>query len=260
MIERASVEALAFAGPDLLRHVLADVATGARSKWLKLAGERLHSSAVEYAAGIQEVQLAEGAAVIELVGRLPNMVEHGASAFDMHEGLLGDDASFWIEAKDGGRFRVIPFRHKTPGATQTGGSPMGFAFSEPGEGSRRVRPPGGSDPEAIGKAVYKKAQRLKPHQRLPAGLVPKLKPIHATDVYAGMKKNLQKIAGGKTQSTYVTFRTIAVDAAGRPSPEGKWRHPGIEARHLGDEVADYVEKVLPAAIEQAFWAALRGGS
>lgn len=249
----------ASASPEVIRAVLNDVMTGARNEWIKLAGERLSSSRRDYINGIQNVELSGMLATVALVGVMPNNVEHGMPAYDMHTTLLGPDVPVvpWGSGergkharKGGGFYRVIPFRHQTPGTLgQGGGAPMGTQY----KGAL-----GDEEAKSLGKKIHKAAKKLAPTtgapgektkwgERLPEGLAPKLSEKHSTDIYAGMVRQ-EKTYKGATQSTYTTFRVIS---DGVPD---KWMHPGIEAVHIADDVQKYVEKVAPMA-----FAALFGG-
>lgn len=236
---------------EVIQSVIADVLAGAHAFWIKRAGEKLHSTRRDYLEGIQEVEVNGKTGGIALLGLLPNLVEGGMSAYDMHETLLGPNvpvvpAGSGMKGKharkDGGFWRVIPFRHQTPGTIgQGGGAPMGSAF----EGA------GSAFAAAIGKTVHNKAQKLKPSLgmpggktqwggRLPEGLAPKLKEKHSTDIYAGMAK-LQKKYASATQNTYMTFRIIS------DGVKDKWLHPGITPANISDDVQAYVDKVAPLA-------------
>ncbi len=249
----------AFSSPEALQGVLENVMAGARAEWIRLAGERLSSSRRDYVQGIQQVVVQGSTASIALVGRLPNMIEQGHGPFDMHDTLLGPDVPVvpfgsGMKGKharaEGGFWRVVPFRHQTPGSIgQGGGTPMG----NPYQGHSAV-----SDAAKLGKAVHRAAKKLAATKggpgektqwggRLPEGLAPKLKPHHTTDIYAGMVR-VEKTYEKATQSTYMTFRAISDGA-----PE-KWMHPGIKAANLSDDVQKYVDAVASQAI-----AALVGG-
>lgn len=230
----------------VLETAIQDIMAGARSKWIQLAGERLNSSRRDYINAIQEVHVEGTTASIELVGVLPNMVENGADAFDMHDTLLKGPGV--RTSASGNRYRSIPFRHQTPGtAGQGGGTPMGRAY----EGHPAVK-----DAQELGRTIYTYGKKLaatigepgggvKYGDRLQAGLAPKLKEKHSTDIYAGMIRE-QKTYKSATQSQYITFRTIS-DAV----PD-KWQHPGIQAANLGQEVEDFVQKIAPMALGALF--------
>lgn len=256
LLSDESIEAgLKLLGDKTIIHaVMQNVMDGARAEWVKLAGSRLESSRRDYLNGIQKVEIKDFSATVALVGLVPNLVENGMDAFDMHATLLGPDVPVvpWgsgqkgkheIKDSPGKFYRAIPFRHQTPGSIgQGGGTPMGKAYKGVVD-----------DAAALGKAIHKAAVKLKattgmPGEkpswggRLPEGLAPKLKSTHTTDIYAGMTK-MAKGYKGATQVTYMTFRMISDNA-----PE-KFLHPGLEGVHLADDVEKYVEKVAVLAFQ-----------
>ena len=250
---------LAAASPEVVNAVVGDLMAGARAFWIQRAGEKLSSSRRDYINGIQEVELAEGAASVTLTGAMAMMVEDGVGPFDMHDTLLGPNVPVAGPGQKGKRvnakgqfYRAIPFRHQTPGTLgQGGGIPMGQAY----QGHPSVQ-----SAEALGKSVYNQAKKLGPTTgmpggktqwggRLQAGLAPKLKALHSTDIYAGMVRQ-QKVYANATQNTYTTFRMIS------EAQPNKWLHPGIEAAHIADEVATHIEQIAPAAFLAVFGGSL----
>lgn len=242
----------ALSDDSVITSLLENIMAGARNEWIKLAGARLNSSRRDYINGIQEVVVGKRTASITLLGEMPNNIEHGMSAYDMHSTLLGPNVPVvpWGSGlkgkharKDGGYYRAIPFRHQVPGTIgQGGGAPMGTQY----KGLL-----GQEAANALGAKIHSAAKQLAasrgmPGQptkwggRLPDGLAPKLKAHHSTDIYSGMVK-MKKMYAAADQSTYMTFRMISDGA-----PE-KWHHPGIEAVHLADEVEKYVDKIAPLA-------------
>jgi len=253
---------IALVGDEFAQAVLDDLAALARAKWIRLAQQSLHSSKRDYIAGIQPVMTEGNTRVITLVGQLANMVEQGADAWDLRETLLqGQGVKTNAE---GQRYRAIPFRHGTPGSAGSTGTPMGRRYGPQGPQSRAWAASGHFDQgqaAKLGKAVYAAAKALKQRQRLGGGKrtivdmgqnklrVPKLAPWHSTDIYAGMRKE-RKTYKKATQTQYTTFRTIS-----EANPEG-WIHPGIQGRHLAQQVEQHVEgmigKVVSNAITRAF--------
>lgn len=238
--------------PVVRFQIARELAEGARAYLIKFAGERLHSTRADYLAGIQAVQRDGKGVMINLVGALPNMVENGWDAHDLRSTLLGNNATGWKINADGRRYRSIPFRHKSPGAGPQGGQPMGSAYhSEMGVMSRSADNVVVEDSRKLGRKVYRAASRLVTSQEsragmagrtaLKAGLAPKLRAHHSTDIYAGMKVNKQPIKGGGSQKTFVTFRTITEGGDG-------WIHPGIEARHFMDNMDKWIGEQAPKAI------------
>lgn len=265
--------------PDLVERLLSDMADLSRSEWMRLAGVKLRSTARTYKLGISEIQSAPGVREIVLAGFLPNAVEGGLESFDLRETLLynpnaknrkpilGKNNEFL------GWYNTVPFRHgswdKNSGDRgREHFMSMGEQFSRTQFPSRRS---GGdlsaSQAASFGRDLYKVAQRLKSQVIDQAGKVlargeslsesqvlnvmgrhniknPLLRPHHKSSIYAGMIKERKKYQRA-TQSQYVTFRRIST----RVTTKGSWIHPGIQARHLIDDVASYLEQEAPNFID-----------
>lgn len=256
------VEAL---GEAAVAQVLSQVADAARSEWIRLANEKLTSTLTTYVRGIQPVaDYTSGSAgvgkIITLAGALPNALEEGQKAYDMHDTLLGPNVPV-VPArkgmkgkhakKGGGFYRVIPFRHQAPDTDGQFGAPMGEAYS----GMLGVQ-----EAKALGQQIYAKArvlgatsgmpgEKIKWGGRLPEGLAPKLKPYHSTDIFAGMVRQAKHYEKA-TQNTYTTFRTIATG-------DGKWQRRATPGVHLAEQVKEYIETSI---IRQAFEALLEGAT
>lgn len=254
----AEVRGLIQSTGKLAEAVLDDIATSALLKWRQLASMNLHTSKAQYLDSIQDIEVREGERVISLVGWLAEAVETGVESYDLKTGLLRCGAR---KSKAGHRYRPIPFRHATPGAT-TGqaGAPMGERYGPVHQAS--LATPGALSQgaaAALGKAVYKEAKKLKAGQRLPvgAGGAKKLASWHATDLFAGMAKRSMQYPSGKQTSGYLTFRMVSenpnIENAG-----AKWLHPGIEAREFAEQVADHARQLVGPAVQNAFRAAIGG--
>jgi hypothetical protein len=259
---------LAAMGDDFARQLITSLAWAARDSWIQLAGQKLHATRTDYINGIQQPEISGGVAVVALVGTLPNLVENGMPAFDMHATLLGPNVPEVPRgergkhrSKAGHLYRSIPFRHANPLATTyQAGMPMGASYAQH---------PMVQNARALGKRVYAKAKQLtattsQPHggtqwgSRLRAGMAPKLRATqdsviiqgvkrtrdaHSTDIYAGMVRK-QKTYAKATQSSYVTFRTIS-----EAMPD-KWLSRGIEARVLSDQVSARVGELATQIVEK----------
>jgi hypothetical protein len=248
------VEDLDLALPEALAHVLddeiltklvADIVEAARSEWLRLAGEALHTTHEDYVNGIQPVEVSPGTASVALVGVLPNLLENGMDPVDMHNTLLGPNVPVVPEGGrgkhmrlDGGFYRAIPFRHRV--------GEKGAGFGNPYSGHEAV-----ADAAALGREVYGKAKKLtgtisspgggvvQRGGRLPGGLAPKLRPHHATDIFSGMIKE-RKTYERATQSQFVTFRMISTGSPG-------WLRPATPGVHLASQVSDFIQQIAPQA-------------
>jgi hypothetical protein len=244
--------------PQVVQGILADIAEAARNHWIGLAGAAFTSTRRDYIAGIQEVEMEPGRAVISLVGELPNLLENGMPETDMRKTLLGPNVPVAPpgepgkhQSKNGGFYRAIPFRHSGPTSSGTVAPPMGSAYGS-------VVP----NALALGKQVYGQAKKLAATTsqpgggvayggRLPAGLAPKLKPHHKTDIYAGMIRQ-EKTYEHATQNSYATFRTISTN-----NPIG-WIRSSTPGEFLAKKVEAFVQKIAPQAFA-AYLAAATGG-
>lgn len=236
--------------------LLEGVLAGAEDFWRRTAGAELSTSRVDYLNGIQPYEIRGSVGTLALVGNLPNMVENGLDGdIDLRDWLLGPDVPVVPmgkrgahESADGNKYRAVPFRHATPGTSGRVGTPMGGAY----QNHPMVESAGD-----LGKRIYAVAKKLEATTstpeggveyggRLAAGMAPKLKPHHSTDIYAGMIKS-RKIYAKATQSQYTTFRTISE----KSDPE-KWiipqGSPGY-GRHFLDQVEDYIARTAPMALE-----------
>ena len=253
--------------------VVAELANSAREYWSTEAGRKLGATAADYQRGIQPVELSGQRASIALQGTLPNMLEQGWEGGDMRLTLCGPGARNRKQAADGSWYNTVPFRHQGAGTEGTGGAPVGSQFAATPAGSaatvHTVLPD--STRQAMSRQVWRKAQQLDPTLggpgmgtawggRLQAGLAPNLRPNltpvlnlggavigyaqHATDIFAGMVRQ-QTTYEHATQSIYSTFRRISTK-----STTG-WYHPGIQARHLAKDTAQFVGKIAAAAWRNA---------
>ena len=232
--------------PNEIQRRIQLLAEMARGEWVRLAQTTLGGSAPDYIAGIQPVTWERHAAVISLVGRLPNDLEQGKNPFDMKPGLLAGPRA--RSTKSGGRMNIVPFRHGTPGSLKRSvGSPM------PAEGLSSA-----GRPKSI---VYTTAKKLAVSSAGPGGKTawggktgdfggyglrtqlpqPGGRPAAYTwknSPYAGMYK-VAKFYAKAAQNQYVTFRAVS-----DKSDPASWWHPGFKARLLSAQVIRYVNSQI----------------
>ena len=243
--------------PTMAEVLVDDLAAAARSKWIALAQDRLHTSAGEYISNISEVKSAPGVAWIELTGAFPNMIEAGFGQFDLRDTLLqtGDDGV--RTAADGGRYRSIFFRRAVGKSTgRTGprltdlyaaelGKRQGQRLGAAAHRALKKLAPGkslapGLSVRAHGDDPRVRAQPLQRGQLGPAGHP--VQANHHSDLFAGTY-HFHQPGGG---SYYGSFRTISTN-----QPDG-WIHPGYTpGAGLVDEVSRYVGMIAPAMMEGA---------
>jgi hypothetical protein len=257
----------------VVKSLMASIVEGARDHWITLARKTFHTTKQTYIEGIQEIHwLSEDTAVISLVGVLPNMLEQGSSARDLHDVLLGPNVPVSPRGepgkhprKAGGFYRSIPFRHRTPGQGAHG-TPMGQAHE---------KMLGTAWSKQLGKDVYRAAKKLEASVTDPYTkktkwggrldsrqvrnkgeqvYIPKLKAYHSANPYQGMVRMEKKYDTGKG-SSFMTFRTISVDAGGQGVGKSPWIRPGRQGSFLAKQVAEHVGTRLAP---QAFEAYVRG--
>lgn len=242
--------------PHAVRAVIPDVAEAVRTEIIRLAGEKLTSTADDYVQNVQPVKYhfptgrmpltgPTTVASIALTGWLPNAIEHGWSGGDLTDALLSGRNA---RQGENGPYNVVPFRHGSPTAGGRNFAPMGSQHARLGlmtqEESRRM-----------GRGIHQAAKQLgatTSHastgtawgDRLPAGMSPKLKPHHATDIHAGMVRS-EKTYRAKTESQFATFRTVS------RASEGKWVHPGIEPQGIFADGSDYAGRIAGTLLASA---------
>lgn len=195
-------------------------------RWRVTAEDNLSkNSAQAYVNAIEVKEVSGVRVVLELAGRRANMIEHGVKEpIDMRD---------WLLAPYGLTSRVIPFKHATPSSAGTKGVPMGAAYA------KKI---GIKEAEKLGRRIYNSARKLQEGERLEAGLAPKLRSRHKTDIYAGMERRESETRGS---TEYTTFRTISYNA-----PIGSWEYPRRDPAHLIDKMLeDSVEDVRDAVSE-----------
>ena len=231
---------------ETLRERLITLAEMVRGEWVRQAQQTLGSSAADYIAGIQPVEIDGNWAHIHLVGDLPNEIEKGKPPFDMKPGLLaGPHAK---QTKSGARYNTVPFRHGTPGTTGkqvgapmpiTGTSPKGKPVSMIYIEAKKLTP---SVEGPDGKTVW--GQRTGDFSGFGIKTQPAVKGgrpgayTWKSSPYAGMVK-IAKTYNKATQNQYVTFRRVSDN-----SDPTSWWHPGIKARNLAVRVHGYISEMV----------------
>lgn len=242
--------------PEQADRLVDNLAASAFRHWQRLAQGDQSSLRNDYVNGLQEIRRVAGTAVISLVGWAGNLLEHGAPATDLRDVLLGPGVPVVPVGErgkhqnvEGGFYRAIPFRHMTPGSAA---APRGKASGqEMGSAYRAML--GVDRAKKLGREIYRQALALKvpttgqPGQRptygsrLPAGLAPKLREHHKTDIYAGMIRETKQYAQ-REQGEYLTFRTIS-------TTEGEgWIRRAIPARGYAERTNRWLAAQIPAAV------------
>lgn len=145
-------------------------------------------------------------------------IETGRPAYDLKK-MLDTSLKVRVNAK-GQRYLIIPFRHNTPGNDALARPMPDEIYREAAKLSPstitglslRRSGTGAFDPRTKQRYVVRQL-RYQWGDSLAAGLAPKLKPSHATDIYAGMHK-FNTSSGKQTSSAYITFRVMKEGSPG----------------------------------------------
>ena len=219
-----------------------------KQKWEAEAKQNLHSTTPIYLQNLNQIDKGRFAKMIVLTGELPNMIESGASPFDMKEGFK---KSKWVkytvpvynrqgkQIRPGGQwYLTIPFRQGTPGIV----GQAGFANEMPQE-------------------IYSIMVHRNPGNPLTAGEIPEPYDVpksraaivdektnqtlyaeyqHKSSIYEGLTKYAaayQQVV----QNTYKSFRR-----AGENSDPLAWIHKGIKAHNFAEKAvkATDVEQIV----------------
>lgn len=214
---------------DLKQEILSGICNELYRQWQNQARNNLKSTRSEYIRSLKVFREGKFLGGVQLLGKLPNMLESGTDPFDIKIGEL--KSSKTKKGAKGQDYITIPFRFGVP--TTIGESTI---FTD-------IMP----------QAVYNVAKALQKKQQiqktsLPSELqIPKSRGlikaetqifqsyVHKSSIYQG----IQKSQGGK-HTHYTSFRRVSSTG----SDENSWIHKGFLARKLGDKALDSMEVVL----------------
>ena len=210
----------------LLESVVKDLTAAAYEQWM-LQSRVLGKSRQQYQRGLVVVNQGRFSGAVMLTGTLPNMIENGASAFDMKVGF-----SKGVKVKQGkqGWYMTIPFRLATPGA---GGFSEVFSGSIPTVVYAAVKKQplvptktGGQRTKGLSfDSIPKEYQASTTRPATMVGTKKFEEYKRKTSIYQGITQIQGK--GGPVMG----FRRVS-----RNSDPNSWIHTGIVARNLADKV------------------------
>lgn len=186
-----------------------------------------------------------------LNGSLPNMLESGASAFDIKVGLLSSSkVKFDAEGKP---YITVPFRFSTPSAV---GESEVFSAKMPVEIYNIVKDRDANIQSGMGKRST--GISLSDLKQVPEFLSkPKVRPeiVNAdatfkqyenkSSIYEGLSKLQDSVTG---QNTYGSFRRVSQN-----SDPDSWIHSGLTARKIADAALSKFDVDKEAEIAQNIW-------
>lgn len=206
------------------------------ANWTALAKRGLGATREEYLQNLNQVDSGRFARQIVLTGVLPNMLEQGASAFDIKEGFKRSPKARKTIAKynkkgvmisaGGDWYLTVPFRIGVPGTL----GQAGFSGEMPTEiydlmrkRSATIPLTRGEIPTPYSVPKTRAAIEMTPTSRYYAEYT------HKTSIYSGLTKRTAQY-GKTSQNTYGTFRR-----ASENSDPLSWIHKGFAARDFAEK-------------------------
>lgn len=233
------------------------VAAAVYATWEAEAKRELKSTAPIYVQGLIKVDRGKLNKAIVLTGVLPNMLESGASAFDIKEGFKKSSKVKYTIArynksgkqisKGGDWYLTIPFRIGVPGTL----GQAGFSGEMPNEVYNVMRKKLSRLTLSEIPSPYDQRKKREAIQAT-ANTPYYAEYVHKNSIYEGMVKRTAQY-GQVSQNTYGTFRR-----AGANSDPLSWIHRGLVARNfaqaaknktdvdtiVNNECVTFLEKIL----------------
>lgn len=242
-----AVDALVF---PMLRQAVEAMAKKAVADWKEAVyrAKLWEGEKTPYYESISYVMTGDFSSEVFTEYKLAEEIENGRPMRDLKR-MLDTSPKVRI-SKKGRRYMIIPFRHNVPGASATG-LPMPSSIYADAKAltassivGQRMRKSGlnASDIQTR-QPMAVRARKYLWGGALPAGLAPKMRTSHATDIYAGMRR-FDTSSGKSKRSSYMTFRVMSEISTG-------WiiaPRPGL---HLAKGVADALTPKAEAAFNEA---------
>lgn len=224
---------------NMIEHAVKRVTLRFAENWSAQAGMHLNSTKQQFQRSILVVDEGrfKGAVVLSNQSSpVPNMVEQGASGFDMKKGFQNSPKA--KKTEDGGWYLTIPFRFATPGAI---GESEVFSAKLPEQVYQIVKDKPSSKTqmgertgasEGVDRSeLPEEFQKLK---NRPSFTTVNQKETfeayqHKTSIYEGVQRSAQTYENA-TQGQYVSFRRVSDN-----SDPMSWIHRGIRARNLAEK-------------------------
>jgi hypothetical protein len=206
-----------------------------------------------YIESINWLMLSDFEAIVSTTYDQAGAIETGRPAYDMKKRL---NTSMKVRVAKHGkhagmRYLIIPMRHNTPGNVALAQAMPDDIYKkakrlDPSIITGTVSRPSGTGAISLKtkKPVMVPQQQYSWGGKLPAGLAPKLKPHHTTDIYAGMYRFNTSAGKGKS-SSYNTFRVMG------EWQSDKWIIPAKPGLYLAKSVQDSIALDAPKVFEQA---------
>ena len=243
-----------------------DLTTQTHAHILEEVQAKLHSTRQKYVDALSFKQVDSDTWVIEL-GKDAMFIEEGIKPnMDMLDGLLKSPKA--KIAKDGSRYIVVPFEHKK-GATSQTPAQSTLTNTIKSEMKKRKIPYGKLENGADGKPktgllhsfdIMKQPVKTAPGAGSGHGPIGSVKQgptgiphLQGVRVYQTKVKG----ANGKesVKKSIMTFRI----ASSKMKGQGRWVHPGLEAKKFLDEAADWALKEFETRIKDQILISVIGG-
>ena len=208
--------------------------------WDAEAKNSLGSTRQQYRSSIVVGEEGPFTGYVMLVNTLPNMIESGASAFDMKVGFSKSSKKKFNAS--GGWYLTVPMRHATPGSL---GESSAFSGTMPSAVYGAAKTATATKTTSSGGSV--RGRGLTQSQIPSQYAIPKSRAMieeknqvfeeykHKHSIYEGMQKSSKKYENA-TQSQYVTFRRVSSN-----SDPNSWIHKGFQAKLLAEKAMNVMD-------------------
>ena len=190
----------------------------------------LRSTRQSYYRGLTQPIIGQLKGSLQLVGTLPNMIEQGASAFDMKIGFSKSTKKHQSKTKQGW-YLTIPFRWATPDAVAENEAfsnvmdePMYQVVKPRDRGGAQITKKEITDSRSSYGVIGGRERITRNYGSLTQSQRSAYK--HQSPIGAGVKQNLAPYKA-VVQGTYVSFRRVSNN-----SPVNSWIYKGLEARNF----------------------------
>lgn len=207
---------------DILQACVEEVAGEIYLNWVNQAKQSLFSTRTQYVNGLLRLDKGRFEKAIVLTGKLNNMIESGASPFDIKMGFMKSQKVRYTAA--GKWYLTVPFRFGVPGTL----GQAGFSNELPDEVYKVLK----KDGQLNKKNIPSPFDLPRSRQAIKQGKIYYPAYQHKSSIFQGVVQ--QQAAYDKAvQNTYKSFRR-----AGENSDPNSWIHSGIKAYKLADKAVN----------------------
>jgi hypothetical protein len=207
------------------------------ARTVELANEKLHTTREQYIEALDYKEISKGVWVVSLSEKML-WLEEGKDAGSMVDDLLKKNPK---TAKDGTKYKVIPFEHSKSPSRMT---PMHQSLVEDLKKELKSRsiPFKKIEKNADGSPRVGKLHSLNIASPLPT-------PRASHPIFHGLTIYQSKTPSGKMRRDIMTFRIVSE----KHKQTGKWVYPGLEAYKLMDKafeasVKEFEDQILPSIL------------